>query len=31
MKKEFELHAFDEILDDIKYWYLENLNKKEMF
>ena len=28
--KEFELHAFDEILNDIKYWYLENLNKKEM-
>ncbi|WP_151717082.1 hypothetical protein [Acinetobacter sp. TUM15071] len=31
MKKEFELHAFDEILNDIKYWYLENLNKKEIF
>lgn len=30
MRKEFELHAFDEILNDIKYWYLENLNKKEM-
>ncbi|ENX57141.1 MULTISPECIES: hypothetical protein [Acinetobacter] len=31
MKKEFELHAFDQILNDIKYWYLENLNKKEIF
>ena len=28
--KEFELYSFDEILNDIKYWYLENLNKKEM-
>lgn len=30
MRKEFELHAFDEVLNDIKYWYLENLNKKEI-
>lgn len=30
MRKEFELHTFDEIFNDIKYWYLENLNKKEI-
>ncbi|QER39822.1 hypothetical protein F2A31_08860 [Acinetobacter suaedae] len=31
MRNEFKLSAFEEILNDIKYWYLENLNKKEMF
>ncbi|MCU4641676.1 hypothetical protein [Acinetobacter courvalinii] len=31
MKKEFVLGAFEEILNDIKYRYLKNLNKKEMF
>lgn len=28
MRTEFELHAFDEILNDIKYRHLKNLNKK---
>ncbi|EXB68499.1 MULTISPECIES: hypothetical protein [Acinetobacter calcoaceticus/baumannii complex] len=31
MRKEFELRVFEEILNDIKYGYLKNLNKKEMF
>ncbi|MGN5762766.1 hypothetical protein ACNQO6_00240 [Acinetobacter calcoaceticus] len=31
MKKEFVLGAFEEILNDVKYRYLKNLNKKEMF
>ncbi|QNX03934.1 hypothetical protein [Acinetobacter seifertii] len=31
MRKEFELRIFEDILNDIKYGYLKNLNKKEMF
>lgn len=30
MRKEFELRFFEEIINDIKYDYLKNLNKKEM-
>ena len=31
MRKEFELRVFEEILNDIKYGYLKNLNKKKCF